>query len=230
MRQSTLRILSGALLVPLLGACASGGSIRQLGELELQTLNKVDSALAANEAMMSAAAASLGELGAAYAALEFDLELKMVQAQRLEAMRAPWAAPPDDLVATQRAVVLYHLYEVELAQQKVLDARMAERRAAGRNVLEAYQRLAPLLRDASQNMEVLLEHLNQPKDARIRMIANAFLGEVASFRTTLQSSANPELQGLAADVARYEDFANRAKEQAAAALNGILKPGGNDDG
>lgn len=224
------RLLFGLMTVPLFAACASGGSIRELGTLELQTLNAVDSALTENEAMMIGAATNLGELGAEYAAVEFDLELKMVQAQRLEAMRAPWAGPSDDLVATQRAVVLYHLYEVELAQQKVLDARLAERRAAGRRVMEAYGRLAPLLRGASDNMEVLLEHLNQPKDAQIRMIAGAFLGEVTAFRTALQASENPELQALAANVVRYEEFASRAKEQAAAALNGILKPGGEDDG
>lgn len=216
--------------VALLSACATGRSIRQLGPMEMQLIQAVDSAVAANEPMMRAAANNLGELGAEYTQKEFELELSLAKAKRLESMQAPWASPTPDLAATQRAVLLYHLYEVEMAEQRVLDARMAERRAAAREVLANYQRLGPLLTEAARNMEVLLQHLNQPKSAQIMAFADALLGEVTAFRERLRASETPELQALAADVARYEAFANRAKERASAAVDAVMRLGGANDG
>ena len=213
----------------LMSGCATGGSVRQLGPLEMEVIHAVDKAVTDHGPMLEAAARSLGELGAEYAKKEFELELSVAKAKRLESMQAPWASPTSDLASTQRAVVLYHLYEVEMAEQRVLDARMAERRAAAQQIIAHYGRLSPLLRESAQNMETLLQYLNQPKGAHIAAFAQAFLGEVTAFRSTLQASDNLELQRLAADVARYEASAGRAKEQAASALDAILRLGGSND-
>ena len=168
----------------------------------------------------------LGELGAEYERMAFSEELAMSQTKRLESMQAPWAAPPDSLVATQRAVVLYHLYEVERAEHKVLMSRIAARRESATQVLAAYRKLRTLLEDAGKNLEIVLGHLNQPESARIRALTTTFLNEVTAFRNQLQASENPRLREMAEDAARFEEAARKAREQADKALETILQPRG----
>ncbi len=204
-------------------SCATGGAVRELGIAELEVIQAVDERLKRNEEAMRGAARNLGELGAEYAEKEFVLALALAKAKRLESMRAPWTSPSEEFAETERAVVLYHLYQVEMAEQNVLEARMQERRAAAQELLTAYQRMRPLLKGAAQNMEVVLKYLNQPNSARILAFTENFLGEVTAFREALQADS-PRLRKFAEDVARYEEVASRAKQQADMALNAILRP------
>jgi len=212
-----------ALLALVAAGCASGGSVRELGQTEQAMFAALADTLQSNERDVRAVAEQLGELGADYARLEFELELAVTRAKLLEAMRAPWATPRDEFAITQRAVVLYHFYELELAEEKVLDARVRERQARAREILVAYRRLNALVREAARNLEIVLEHLNQPTDAQIRAFTATFLAEVSAFRAELRESDNPRLRELADEVERYEEAARKTTENAEKALEAILK-------
>ena len=205
------------------GGCASSGSVRELGVSEKAMFAALDERLDQNDTFVRKTADQLGELGAEYVRIEFDLERKLTRAKLLEAMRTPWIAPPDDLIMNQRAIVLYHFYELELAEEKVLDARIRERKAHTREILTAYRRLNALLKDAATNLEVVLENLNQPTDAQIRAFTSTFLAEVTAFREQLRKSDSPRLRELADDVERYEEAARKANENAENALRAILE-------
>ena len=207
--------------------CASSGSVRDLGAKEKEVIQGVQKRISANKPMVDSASRSLGELGAAYAEKEFELELALAKAKRLESMQSFLASPPEEFRETQRAVVLYHLYEVEQTEQKVLEARMAERRASVQEIGAAYRQLEVLLKDAAKNLEVVLENLNQPKSARILAFTENFLSEVTAFRETLEKSDNPRLQRLAADVVQFEILAGKAKEDATRAIQAYTTVTGN---
>jgi hypothetical protein len=203
--------------------CASGGSVRELGQSEKEMFAALNERLEANQTFVRKTANQLGELGADYERLEFELELALTKARLLDAMQAPWATPHEVSSLTQRAIVLYHFYELELAEGKVLEARIRERRARARELYTAYRRLKALVADAGKNLEIVLEHLNQPTDAQIRAFTAAFLAEVTAFRQELRESDNPRLRELADDVERYEEAARKSTEDAEKALQAILK-------
>ena len=221
------RILLVLCIVILSTGCTTmGGSVRDLGEKEKEAFQALDSRLAENEKPLNAAAENLGNLGAEYAEKEFELELSLAKAKLLEAMKAPWAPVRDEFAATQRAVVLYHLYQIEIAEQKMLEARMNERRVAAQEIMAAQKKLRTLLKEASENLEILLKYLNQPTSAKILAFSENFLNEVTAFRKKLQASENPRLRQLAQDTARYEALANKTKEQAVKAVEVIIKAKG----
>lgn len=202
--------------------CGSSSGIRQLGDRELEAFQALQKSLAANEEFIRGATQTLSDLGALYEEKEFELELALAKAKLLESMQAPWAPVRDSLAATQRAVILYYLYELEAAEQKAIDARIAQRRAAAQEVLAAYARLSTLIDGAAQNLKIIIEHLNQPKSARIRAFTSTFLDEVAAFRAQMQSSENPRLQHLAQQIARYEEQVSNARLQAQNAMDALL--------
>ncbi len=202
--------------------CVSSGSVRELGQKEKDLIQAVQKRISDNKPKIDGAAKTLGELGATYAEMEFGLELALAKAKRLESMQSFLASPPAEFRETQRAVVLYHLYEVEQAEQKVLEARIAERRASVQEIGAAYQQLGTLLNDAAKNLEIVLKHLNQPRKARILAFTETFLGEVKAFRETIETSDNARLQKLAADVAHFETLAGKAKEDATKALQAFI--------
>ena len=212
-----------ALLALSAGGCASGGSIRELGESEEQMFTALADTLKSNERDVRDVTARLGELGADYTRLEFDLERTVATARLLDAMQAPWTVPSDGFAVTQRAVVLYHFYALERAGERVLEARIRERQARAREMLTAYRRLNGLVSEAAQSLEIVLKHLNQPTDARIRAFTAAFLAEVTAFREELHESDNPRLRELAEEVERYEEAARQATDDAETALQAILR-------
>lgn len=220
---ATTRCAALALLALMVAGCASGGSVRELGDSEKEMFAALSDTLKANEKDVRDVAEQLGDLGADYTRMEFDLERALTKAKLLEAMQAPWATPRQEFAVTQRAVVLYHFYELELAEEKVLEARIRERQARTGEILTSYRRLNALVKDAARNLEIVLEHLNQPKDARIRAFTATFLAEVAAFRAELRESDNPRLRELADDVERYEEAARKTTEEAEKALEAILK-------
>lgn len=219
------RTALGSILLPVMFAagCATAGSVRELGEAEQQMFAALDQRLEENETMVRKTATQLGALGVDYVRKEYELELSLSKAKLLDAMRAPWASPRSEFAPTQRAVVLYHLYQLELAEDEVLEARIRERRARAREVLVAYRRLQSLLAGASDNLELVLEYLNQPTGAQISEYTANFLAEVTAFRLELQESDNPRLRELADEVETYEEAARKAREEAEMALDAILK-------
>lgn len=212
-------------LALLISGCAALNprTVRELTQKETAAFAALSERLKENRPNVKKTSTGIGDLGARWAEQEFLLELDLAKAKRLDSMTAPWAAPSENLRETQMAVILYHLYQVEMAEQKVLDARRAERQAAAGEILATYDRLTRLIEGASKNLKVVLEYLNQPKGAQISSFARTFLGEVSAFRQTLQASQNPRLQALASEIARHEQSAEKATENAERALDAIMK-------
>lgn len=218
-----LRPVALLLISVMAAGCASGGSVRELGQTEQEMFQTLSDTLKSNEKMVRKVSEQLGELGVDYTRMEFELEQSVSKAKLLEAMQAPWATPRGEFAETQRAIVLYHFYELELAEDKVLEARIREQRESAREILTAYRKLNKLLEDAAKNLEIILEYMNQPTEAQIRAFTANFLAEVTAFREELQQSENPRLQRLAKDVARYEETARNSTEKAERALEALLK-------
>ncbi len=223
------RSVGSALLVVALAAwvtvtgCGSSNAVRSLGDAELTAMNTVDERLAANQSAMEDAITTLGEMGADYAERAHVLERTLAQAKQLDALQSAWSTPPSDVAQARRAVILYHLYEVETAQAAALASHVAERREATNELNDQYGQLAAILGDATMNMELLLEYLNQPAQARIRGYASTFLQEAVAFREELETSDSPRLQGLAEQIARQEDAVLDAKDRLNAALDALLR-------
>ncbi len=204
------------------GCVTGGNAVRDLSEKEIEAFQALDKRFTQNARFMKRASADIGELGAEYAEKEYSLELALAKAKQLEVMQAPWALTRNEFAQTQRSVMLYHLYEVERAQQRVLEARVRERRAAAQEVLRGYNQLQALMKKAVKNLEIILKHLNQPKSAQVRLITKTFLNEVAAFKQQLQHSKNPRLQKLAEDISHYEGLAQQTKREADRAVDAIL--------
>jgi hypothetical protein len=204
-------------------AAMDPGAVRDLSAAERRAFAALDQRLRDNRPAMQDAVGTLGELGAEWTEQAFEAERNLARARRLESMQAPWAQTAGEYAQTQRAVVLYHLYEVEMAEQQVLEGRVAARRAAAEELLGAYDRYAGLLGEATGALEVVMEHLEQPDSARLAAAIATLLDETAAFREALQRSDNPRLQALAAEVARSEAAAMAVRQQADAAVQAMLR-------
>ena len=202
--------------------CASNKEILNLAENEKNVIINLRLKIDENKGKVEKAEKNIGELGASYEELNFLLEDSLSKAKRLESMQSFLSSVPDEFRQTQRSVVLYHLYEVEQAEQKVLRARMAERQASVKEITKAYSRLSALLGDALENLELLIRNVNQPKSARILAITDTFLDEVKSFRTSLVESENPRLNNLANRVLAFEERAIQARQDSAETLQTLL--------
>jgi hypothetical protein len=212
-------------LVLVTSGCATldPGAVRELTEHESAAFRALDKRLVENRPVMKNLAKNLGELGAEWAEREFELERNLARAKRLESMQALSDSASGNFAKTQNSVVLYHLYEVEMAQQKVLDARIAQRRAAAQEVLNAYDRYAELLGGASSNLRIVMRYLNQPKSAGFGAFTASLLGEVKAFREQLQQSDSPHLRALAEDIVRRESEVVAFKQQADRALQDFFR-------
>lgn len=217
---------SGMLLsLLLLTGCGvfEGAAVRALGNREKEALDKLSQRLAENQKPLRAAASQLDALTAEYARIEFQEELALSKAKLLESMRSPWADPSPGIAETQRAVVLYHLYELELSQLKALDARIEARISAEKELTKAGRELQRLVEKAADNLALVLRHLNQPRSARIRAFTETFLAEVSAFRGQLSQSDNPHLRAIAERVQHYEQRAQEAKTRIDRLLDVFLK-------
>jgi hypothetical protein len=218
--------LAGTIWLVLLGTgCAAldPAAVRDLSRQEQRALAALEQRLDDNRPALTAAVVTLGKLGAEWEERAFGLERELARAKRLESMQAPWTRPADEFTETQRSVVLYHLYELDMAEQRLLDARVAERHAAARSLAEAYDRHAELLGEAAGNLEIVLEYLDRPGSARIGEFAATFLAEVHAFRAQLQRSDNPRLRSRAEAVARQEQALLSLERQAQEALQVYLR-------
>ena len=203
-------------------SCASNNAILELSEKEKAVISKVRAKVAENKPKVIKAADNLGELGADYEELNFELEDSLAKARQLESMQSFLSTVPEDFRETQRAVVLFHLYETEQAEQKVLQARMAQRRESTKIIVDAYSQFTTLLDDALSNLEILIRYVNQPKSAQILAVTDTFLEEVKSFRSTLQETDNSRLNQIAAKVQSFEERAAIARSKSAEALQQFL--------
>lgn len=223
-----MKTIAGVMLIAfLLVGCSSSQAVRQLSVAEKQAFDSLSVRLDNNRQFMEKALGALSELGAAYTESASELEQALSKAKLLESMQSTLANTSDEFVETQRAVILYHLYEMDLAEQKMLESRVAEREAACAEVQDAYDQLNDLLAGATDNLEVIIRYMNQPKKARIKELTANFLGEVNAFRMQLAGEENPLLNKLANDVARYEARVNVSRARAEAALNLINAVKGN---
>ncbi len=223
-----MKVIAGILLVALmLAGCSSSQAVRQLSVAEKQAFDSLSVRLDENRQYMETALTALSALGASYTESATELEQALSKAKLLESMQSTLANASDEFVETQRAVILYHLYEMDLAEQKMLESRVAERETACAEVLDAYNRLNNLMAGATDNLEIVIRYMNQPKKARIKELTANFLGEVVAFRQDLAGQDNPLLNKLADDVARYETRVNVSRARAEAALNLINAVKGN---
>ncbi len=212
-----MRVLTFTLLLCslLLNGCASlsGNATRSLTAEELDFLSKLQAQVKKNNDAINQSLTALGSLYASKVEDEHSLKLSVSKAKLLESMRAPWTTPPQSFAATQRAVVLYHLYDLAEGQQALIDARIAERRAALRAVSDAYGKLDTLLGQAIENEKLILAYLNQPATARISAATGQLLAEINAFRDELAQSNNTELQALAQKAGRASERVDKAKDR-----------------
>lgn len=208
------------------GCASSDQAVRALGEREAQMFTGLRERLSRNEALVAGATASLGEHGADYAARAYRLDLAVARAKRLDAMRVPWTIPWGELATTRRAVMLLRLYEIEMAEQRVLDARIRERRAAAAEILASYRRLRQLTGRAAEDLTLVLAHLSPPSGEPTHVFSRALLDEITGFRARLEQSEHPRLRAFAEEVAGFEQRAREARERADATRAAMLKAKG----
>jgi hypothetical protein len=162
---------------------------------------------------------TLESLSSRHAVKEHSLEVSISKAKLLESMKSPWVVGTNpEQLRTQRAVALYHLYDLAEVERQVINTKIEERRTAMRVVADSYGRLVALLDEAIENEKIVLAHLNQPSSARIAGVINSFLAEVQAFHRQMAQSDLPELRALATDVAKAEERVSKAKERIEASL------------
>lgn len=213
MASRTAALILGIALV--LSGCAglSGGSVRKLSELEKDYYAKLQERMKSNAKSFNESLDDLLRLAVSSAEDEHSLSLSISKAKLLESMKAPWSSPGTGMVATQKAVVLYHLYDLAEASQSAFHARVEERRGAIRALKEAYTGLAALLDQAAEAQKLLLAYLDQPASARASAFVGNVLTEASAFRERLDESQNPELKALAARTGQAVERVAKAKEQ-----------------
>jgi hypothetical protein len=197
----------------------SGKATRALTASELDYLNRLRSRVAENGPKLDETLATMTSLTARHVAREHTLALSISKAKLLESMKSPWApAAQQGQLETQRSVALYHLYDLAEAERAVIDARVAERRAATKAVADSYGQLRILIDRAIENEKVLLAYLDRPQSTRIAGVATTFLAEVQAFNRQLALSEHPELRKLATSLVAAEERVSKARERIDAAL------------
>ncbi len=219
----TVLIICLALLTT---GCVRG--VRELGHKERQAFDALSQRLKDNAQPMEAAANTLSRLAAEYAELQFELETAVAHAKRLESMRAPWVLPPADMAETQRAVILYHLYEVEMAQQKLLDALIQERREATDHIVERYEKLCQLLEQSQGNLETTLGYITQSKWEHLKDFAKSLRQDVQAYRKKTGPQRSAELVQMNDNVTRLQLLNDTTIQRADDAVSNILLNAGGE--
>lgn len=210
--------LLGSLAVLSVG-CGTG-AVRELTKAEQEYLVAVEKRADSHRATVEALLADLRALERQFAFAERqNTTTAVAQAKLLESMQAPWAAPSASLETTQRAVILFHLYEL-LGQEKALfEAEQEERDAERQKVMDEYDTLANLLKDALEDEKIVLAYANQPTGSHIAAILEQTLTEAHAASGSLAKSSDPRLQKLAGETDRIADRVAKAKEAIQDAIN-----------
>ena len=205
-----------------LTACATGGAVRNLSNEEMNILAETHDRLKTNRDDVHGAIDDLSDNLSGALGDQHSLQLSIAKAQLLESMKAPWVQTKNSNTATQREVVLYHLFALAEAEQAALDARLRERQLAFVELKKAYDLLVSDMGALVESQKILLAHLNQPTNARISAIIGTTLDEVKAFSETLGASDNPRLRALAANVEKYEVKVEREKDKVDEILEKIV--------
>ena len=214
----TIAIVAAGLL---LHACGSfnSGAVRDLTAAELEALEKTQSRLDANQAGVRSALDDLADNVEFALRQQHTLSSNIAKAQLLEAMQSPWSNA--DLTATQREVAMYHLFALSEAEQEALTARVAARRAGIEALKSSYGELISAMSALIGAQEQLLVHLDQPASTQISLVMQQVIAESASFREALDTSENPRLARLAANVEKREQAVAAAEARIMQLLEAI---------
>lgn len=213
-------ILGRSLICAALLACGcSSASVRELTKAETEYTAAVATRVDDHRAAVQQLVADLRAIDRQYAREEREKTLTAIAgAKLLESMKAPWAAPSPSLQTTQRAVVLFHLYELLGQQRALFEAEQTERDARRRKIIDSYQSLGTLLSRVLNDEKLVLEYVNQPKGSQIAAIIDETLKESSALSAELAKSSDPRLQALAAQTEKATDRVDKTKNAIQAAL------------
>jgi hypothetical protein len=220
---------SFTIALALLGVGCGSRAVRDLSKAEQDYLvavtHRVDEHRSAVERML----VDLGAIERQFAAVERQNTMTAVaEAKLLESMQAPWAAPSPSLETTQRAVILFHLYDLLAQQRALFEAEQDQRDEERQQVLAAYDKLAELLNETLADEKIVLEYLNQPASSQIASVVEQTLLEAHAASDSLAKSDDPRLQRLAAETDKISDRVERTKkaiQDALAAAEGAANAG-----
>jgi len=217
-----LLLLILVLTLPSGGCALFMNDTRALTQAETDLLGDLHHRVRGNRGNIEAAVGDLVAISASALEDEDSLSRNVAKAKLLESMQSPWTRPSDSMVETQRAVALYHLYDLADAERVASTARLAERREAAQSVLEAFDQLSALTNKAIESQKLVLAHLNRDKGALLAAFVSTVAGEVQDFHEALAKSDDPKLRKLAADVARAEERVEKSKAGIEQALGFLL--------
>jgi len=206
----------------LLSSGCGAASVRALTKGENDYIGAVSKRIDENHAALDQLMSDLRSLDRQYAFTEQQKTTTAVaEAKLLEAMKSPWTAPSPSLQATQRAVALFHLYDLLGQEQARFEAGQAERDAQRQGVVDAYSKISKLMAEVLTNEKVVLEYVNQPPGSQIAGILDETLTEAHAFNDEVSRSQDPRLQALASETQKATDRVDQAKAAIEAVLNAL---------
>ena len=206
----------------LLGCGCSSATVRELTKGETEYTAAVAKRVDDHSAYVEQLVLDLRAIDRQYAHEEREKTLTAIAAAKLlESMKAPWAAPSASLQTTQRAVVLFHLYELLGQQRALFEAEQIERDARRQKIIDSYQKLGTVLSSVITNEKIVLEYVNQPKGSQIAAIIDETLKESSVMSAELAKSSDPRLQMLAAQTEKAADRVEKTKDAIQAALEAL---------
>lgn len=212
-------------LLALLASFGCGaGQVRVLTQSEEDYLKALKTSVTENQPKLQRALDDIGLIHENAAVTERKQRLDGIAKEKLlESLKSPWTTPPTNMQATQRAVVLSHLYDLAQTEQQAFEAAQAERASARTQIASRWERIGKLLGDALTNQEKILKDLNQPTDQQVENVLSNFLLETKAFQGELAKSDDPELKRLAADTEKALGKVDGAKSKLESVLQ-LLDP------
>ncbi|HYP97853.1 MAG TPA: hypothetical protein VER96_04210 [Polyangiaceae bacterium] len=207
--------------VLLVSGCSSA-SVRELTKAETDYTAAVAKRVDDNSAAVEQLILDLRTIDRQYAHEEREKTLTAIaEAKLLESMKAPWAAPSASLQTTQRAVILFHLYELLGQQRALFEAEQTERNARRQKITDSYQKLGTVLSSVITNEKIVLEYVNQPKGSQIAAVIDETLKESKALSAELATSSDARLQALATQTEKATDRVEKTKDAIQAALEAL---------
>jgi hypothetical protein len=219
-RRMTPMVALPAILV--LSGCASFGraKVATLTTEEQQYMTALKKAVADNQTEVQKALDDIGRIHDNAVATEQSLLLGAVaKAKLLESMKSPWVNAPTNMGETQRAVVLFHLYDLSQSELQAAEAARVQRATARTQIVAHWAHIGDLLGQALKNQEAILKDLNQPADQQLLNAVGNFLTDAKAFQAELAKSDDPELKRLASETDKALTKVDNAKDQ----LENVLK-------
>jgi len=195
------------ILVPLCVVVLSGclSSTAKLGQAELAVFQKLDERLQQNQSQIYKSLGDLEKLNRDAIVDQHALSHSLAKAKLLESMKSAWVQPHSDLVATQKEVAFYLLYELSESERGLVNAKLEERQASIQEVKHAYEKLVSLTHSIIEMEKTVLASLEAPAPTQLAAFVQDVLVETKAFRERLASADNPRLKSLAEEVRRSEE-------------------------